>query len=933
METFPPNNKEDKDEPPKMTLDADLVHQTGPTETITGWKLRKANRLLKEGRCSKAIDTLKAAPLAPLTDENKRRLQELHPSDPDPHTPITAEEIAQEREEHTTELTIHTEDFKKYFATRDMTSAGGPSEWNFKRLQQVLMLPEPDPIALEGFCMMLTDIVRGLPYGTVKDFLNTSRLIALTKPDDGLRPIAMGEVFMRTAVGTLMNKHRTRLMALLHDTQVGKYLGGSEAAIHAVRARLQEEPDNIFIKVDISNAFNTISRQAIFNAVRLYEPFLLPLVAFMYNEAATLTMADGSTISSSSGVRQGDPAATLLFQLALRPVIESLLSKCSDDDETAQVLQLSLYDDFAIVGKPETALKVLGMLQEELKEINLRVNIAKTHVLGLNLNRRGRAELRNLCFDHDIPDDNIHHDYLVFLGSPIGDSESEKQYCMQKVDEIFDDLLGPLAQAFKAYDDARAPKLQSLFQILRLCGYSRINHLYRTVNPENSGESTVHFAARMWELISMLLDIPGSTNPHLINRARGIVVLPASDGGLGLPSAAIRHLAAYAGSWFLTGKVVETLVPEAFTTYEDGAVSNSLGHLKRCFDLMVQQTLMEPYTTWTSLLGEEATAVKTRHIQKKITEKGDKIAIKRFNDAMLTEPTCRNMWLSSSSAKAGAWVTRIPCYKTYEMDDKSFKHAVLARLLLPLEELHPGAFPDRTCPLCGKHNIGNFTDHSFRCTKFKTYIHGRHNAVRDELRDICVHARLSTRKEWPLTDLRRLDNEDSHAAADEDSDEEAFPKKTKKSEHRADVTIHADGFDISKLIDVTIRLPGLNEARVGGAAARGVVSKEKHYRRVYDLTGIHLIPFAAEVWGYLGAPTCDLLDWLARTKSKNRQDPTKCPLYRKHKYQYVGRVSAAIARGTGFSLSQYVYRCRRARGLLGADAPRYDPGAAEPLAA
>jgi hypothetical protein len=42
----------------------------------------------------------------------------------------------------------------------------------------------------------------------------------------------------------------------------------------------------------------------------------------------------------------------------------------------------------------------------------------------------------------------------------------------------------------------------------------------------------------------------------------------------------------------------------------------------------------------------------------------------------------------------------------------------------------------------------------------------------------------------------------------------------------------------------------------------------------------------------------------------------------------VGRISAAIARGTGFSLSKYVYRCRRARGLLRANAPLHDQSAA-----
>jgi hypothetical protein len=78
--------------------------------------------------------------------------------------------------------------------------------------------------------------------------------------------------------------------------------------------------------------------------------------------------------------------------------------------------------------------------------------------------------------DDNIPDDNIHHDYLVFLGSPIGDSESEKQYCMQKVDEIFDDLLGPLAQNCSLYSksygcvDIRASIIYTELSIQKTAG-------------------------------------------------------------------------------------------------------------------------------------------------------------------------------------------------------------------------------------------------------------------------------------------------------------------------------------------------------------------------------------------------------------------------------------------------------------------------------
>jgi hypothetical protein len=372
---------------------------------------------------------------------------------------------------------------------------------------------------------------------------------------------------------------------------------------------------------------------------------------------------------------------------------------------------------------------------------------------------------------------------------------------------------------------------------------------------------------------------------------------------------------AYAGSWFLTASVVEKLTPEILTVHPDGDITGAMGPLQWTLDRLVQRGVMDPYTPWTTLLGEN-----TRYVQKKLTEKAEKLVSKINVAEISADPTYKRMWLSSSSAKAGAWVTRIPCYKTYEMTDKSYKDAILAKLLLSLEELHPGTFPDSNCPLCGMPDIVNFSDHAFRCVRFTSYKQGRHNGVRDELMAICGHARQSARKEWPLNSLRRLD--DDSDSSDTDAEGEASQLTT----HRADITIHADGYGISKLIDVTIRLPGPNDTRVGAAAARGVKAKDRHYRKVYDLAGIDLIPFAVEVWGYMSAPTCDFIDWLAKTKARNRQHPEKCPIYRKHKYQYVGRISAAIARGTGFSLAEYVYRCRRARGLLGNDVPLHEYG-------
>jgi hypothetical protein len=74
---------------------------------------------------------------------------------------------------------------------------------------------------------------------------------------------------------------------------------------------------------------------------------------------------------------------------------------------------------------------------------------------------------------------------------------------------------------------------------------------------------------------------------------------------------------------------------------------------------------LDPYTPWSALLGDN-----TRYMQKKLREKLEELAFKSACDELAEDPTYKRLWLSSSAAKAGAWVTRILCYKTFLMTDR-----------------------------------------------------------------------------------------------------------------------------------------------------------------------------------------------------------------------------------------------------------------------
>lgn len=60
--------------------------------------------------------------------------------------------------------------------------------------------------------------------------------------------------------------------------------------------------------IDFSNAFNSIRRRIVYDAIATYDPRLLKLFVWAYGSATPVYLTDGSFVcNSESGVRQGDP--------------------------------------------------------------------------------------------------------------------------------------------------------------------------------------------------------------------------------------------------------------------------------------------------------------------------------------------------------------------------------------------------------------------------------------------------------------------------------------------------------------------------------------------------------------------------------------------------------------------------------------------------
>ena len=94
--------------------------------------------------------------------------------------------------------------------------------------------------------------------------------------------------------------------------------------------------DNFTVcKVDMSNAFNLVSRQALLEECAVHFPELLPWVGWCYGSHPTLWHPLGQ-LSSETGVQQGDPLGPLLFSLVLHKLV---LSIAQDKDCLSHIVQ------------------------------------------------------------------------------------------------------------------------------------------------------------------------------------------------------------------------------------------------------------------------------------------------------------------------------------------------------------------------------------------------------------------------------------------------------------------------------------------------------------------------------------------------------------------------------------------------------------------
>jgi hypothetical protein len=117
-------------------------------------------------------------------------------------------------------------------------------------------------------------------------------------------------------------------------------------------------------------------------------------------------LADGSSIASSKGVRQGDPLGPLLFSLSFRPTLEELARRLPGATLVAYL------DNLYIHSKDQGALDIAG---EVLEKSPYQLNLAKSKEIAIK----------------DLRDQG-----LKALGTFIGPLQERRSFLEEKLDAL-----------------------------------------------------------------------------------------------------------------------------------------------------------------------------------------------------------------------------------------------------------------------------------------------------------------------------------------------------------------------------------------------------------------------------------------------------------------------------------------------------------------
>ncbi|XP_055339287.1 uncharacterized protein LOC129588896 [Paramacrobiotus metropolitanus] len=391
----------------------------------------------------------------------------------------------------------------------------------------------------ESLAAVLNVVLEGKVPADIRPAFFGGKLLASRKKDGGLRPIAFGMTLRRVIAKIVCSKVAERAVAVLSPGQVGfNVRGGAEAIVHGTRQFINENPEitKAIVKVDFRNAFNTVSREVVLDAVKSHFPEYFAFFQSAYGHHSSLFIGE-HVMSSESGLQQGDPLGPLLFCLALQAVILTLNTE----------LNAWYLDDGTLGGLPESVQENFARVIEGARRIGLEINVTKweRYVSGGSETAQQKA-VDDFLAQH--PGVRVmSSSSLTLLGAPILDAA---------IAPLFAEKAQSLATVCERMQ--LLPRHHALFFLRHCLGAPKIVYMLRCSNAWKYSEQLYKIDEVLRSCFQQLCNVRTNHDDYPSWRQAS---LPVSRGGISLRRSEELALPAFLASIHSVADLVSLLLP------------------------------------------------------------------------------------------------------------------------------------------------------------------------------------------------------------------------------------------------------------------------------------------------------------------------------------------------------------------------------------
>jgi hypothetical protein len=388
-------------------------------------------------------------------------------------------------------------------------------------VKRAIRLSAPEPGIFTNY--VLAPFLGGsFPTGAFdSNILWGGTLLALSKaPKPGSRPVVIGLALRRVTLKAVMPRYRKDLEGyfLGEHPRVKQFAAGVQDGATRAYKLIQQLLDDletdderdpiVAMALDATNAFNSLSRQTLFDtlagiAQQHYDAGLLgevkpgeelpftteilrtlnPMLKECYTDPALVrhfssALGEAINLAVSRGVQQGDVLGSVLWCLAMHPVL------CRVMDRHVNVHCVAFADNVWCIGKLSDVLPATSDLATAMeKSLTVTINVGESYIYAPAFQRDSTLYVTNVitAIGEDsgplvqslLKGMSENRSGVSVLGVPLGSDDYIKTFLENKVERFIGDFpaLNKLTD-FKVY-----------INFVRFCLAPRLHYLLRAIDP------------------------------------------------------------------------------------------------------------------------------------------------------------------------------------------------------------------------------------------------------------------------------------------------------------------------------------------------------------------------------------------------------------------------------------------------------------------